>query len=86
MKQKLLQRVFLSAITLLTPILLVLGAVRMMLTPLFIQTEYKLPNFPADKYGFSLEERLYWSEITRVYLIRDVPPDYLSEFYLEEWT
>ncbi len=59
MKHSFLRSVLLSAITLLTPILLVLGAVRMMLTPLFMQTEYKLPNFPADKYGFSLEERRY---------------------------
>jgi integral membrane protein (TIGR01906 family) len=84
MKHNFLQRLLLSVITLLTPILLVLGAVRMMLTPIFMQTEYKLPNFPADKYGFSLEERLYWSDITRAYLIRDVPPDYLSKFHLED--
>ena len=84
MKYNFLQRLLLSVITLLTPILLVLGAVRMMLTPIFMQTEYKLPNFPADKYGFSLEERLYWSDITRAYLIRDVPPDYLSKLHLED--
>ncbi len=84
MKDHFGRRLLLSAITLMTPILLVLGAVRIMLTPIFIQTEYKLPNFPADKYGFSLEERLYWSEISRTYLVSDVPRDYLSGFKLED--
>ena len=84
MKDSFGQRVLLSVLTIIIPILLVLGTVRVMLTPVFIQTEYKLPNFPADKYGFSLEERLYWSEISRTYLVSNVPRDYLSGFKLKD--
>lgn len=84
MNQKFWQRIIMSVLTLITPILLVLGAVRIMLTPLFIQTEYKMPNFPDDSYGFTLDERLTWSEISRAYLVQDLPADYLSQFALED--
>jgi len=84
MKHNYFQPLLLNILTLITPIILVLGAVLIMLTPLFIRTEYKLPNFPADKYGFSIDERLYWAEISRSYLVRDLPDDYLSEFQLED--
>jgi len=86
MKQNYFRPLLLNILTLIIPVLLVLGAVLIMLTPLFIQTEYKLPNFPADKYGFTLDERLYWAEISRSYLVRDLPDDYLSEFQLEDGT
>jgi len=86
MKHNYFQPLLLNILTLITPIILVLGAVLIMLTPLFIRTEYKLPNFPADKYGFSVDERLYWAEISRSYLVRDLPDDYLSEFQLEDGT
>ncbi len=84
MKDPFWKRLLLSVITLITPLILVLGAVRLLLTPIFIQTEYKLPQFPPDRYGFSLEERLYWAEISRVYLVRDVPQKYLNGFQLED--
>ncbi|MEN8174009.1 MAG: TIGR01906 family membrane protein [Chloroflexota bacterium] len=86
MMPKYMQSLLLNMLTLLTPILLVLGAVLMMLTPIFIRTEYNLPNFPADKYGFTMEERLYWAEISRSYLVSDHPEDYLSEFQLDDGT
>jgi integral membrane protein (TIGR01906 family) len=66
-------------VTLLTPVLLVLLAVRIMLTPLFIQVEYHLPGFPEDRYGITIDERLYWADISRVYLISSLEDQFLSE-------
>ena len=51
------------------PVLLVLFSVGILLTPFYIQIEYRLPGFPEDPYGFTKEERLYWANITRKYLI-----------------
>ena len=66
-------------ITLLVPITLVLTSVRVLLSPAFINIEYKLPGFPPDSYGFSHEDRLYWSDIARNYLLNDEDISFLAE-------
>lgn len=60
------------------PVLLVLFSVGILLTPLYIQIEYRLPGFPEDPYGFTREERLYWANITRKYLIDNQGIDSLA--------
>lgn len=66
-------------ITLLVPVTLTLSAVRLMLTPLYIQWEYNLPNFPADRYGFTKQDRLYWGNITRQYLLNSDGISFLAD-------
>jgi integral membrane protein (TIGR01906 family) len=66
-------------ITLLVPITLVLTSVRVLLSPAFINIEYKLPGFPPDPYGFSQEDRLYWSDTARNYLLNDEGISFLAE-------
>ena len=51
-------------ISLLVPLALIVLSVRLIMTPLFLQVEYRAPGFPPDPYGFTLEDRLYWSEIS----------------------
>src|SRR5512139_1351823 len=58
-------------VTLLTPAVLVLTAVRFLMMPAFLTFEYNTPNFPADFYGFTQEDRLYWSNITLEYLLNN---------------
>jgi len=58
--------------------MVVLGMVRLLLTPLFIRVEYRLPGFPPDPYGFSTADRLQWAEICRQYLLNDAPIDFLA--------
>jgi integral membrane protein (TIGR01906 family) len=65
-------------VSLLVPIVLVLTAVRFLLTPVFLQLEYRSPNFPADPYGFSLDERLYWSQIALEYLLNSEDISFLA--------
>lgn len=66
-------------VTILIPVILVLGAVRLLLTPLFVQIEYRLPNFPADRYGFTLEARLHWSRYAVDYLLNGEEIAYLGD-------
>jgi integral membrane protein (TIGR01906 family) len=50
-------------VTILVPFVLIVGGIRLIMTPLFLQIEYRTPNFPTDRYGFTLEDRLYWAQI-----------------------
>lgn len=50
-------------VSLLVPLALVLAGVRLIMTPLFLNLEYRTPGFPADPYGFTLEDRLHWAGV-----------------------
>lgn len=65
------------------PVLVVLG-LRLMLTPLYIQVEYRLPGFPPDPYGFSQSDRLHWAELSRQYLLNDAPIAFLGDLRFED--
>ncbi|HLE14674.1 MAG TPA: TIGR01906 family membrane protein, partial [Anaerolineales bacterium] len=71
-------------VTVLTPVALVLTAVRLLVTPAFVQLEYRTPGFPDDPYGFSREERLYWSDIAREYLLNDAGIEFLGDLRFED--
>ena len=66
-------------VTFLIPVLLVLTSVRLVMTPVFVYLEYHTPNFPADPYGFTRQDRLYWSRIALDYLLNDEEIDYLGD-------
>lgn len=66
-------------VMLLTPIALVLTSVRLLLTPAFLPFEYNMPGFPQDAYGFTKEERLYWSRYALDYLLNDAGIEYLGD-------
>lgn len=73
------QQILSWLLTILVPIILVLTVVRILLTPLFIQVEYRLPYFPEDRFGFNQADRLYWADLSRRYLLNDAGIDYLAE-------
>ena len=52
---------------------------RILLSPLFIQVEYRLPYFPPDKYGFTLDDRLSWADPSRKYIVNREGIEYLAE-------
>jgi integral membrane protein (TIGR01906 family) len=70
--------------TLLVPAVLALTAVRILLTPLFMNLEYRLPYFPDDPYGFTREERLYWSDLSRKYLVNSTGIEFLADLQFED--
>ncbi len=49
------------ALLLSVPVLLTLVNVRLLMTSAFPAIEYSLPGFPADPYGFTQAQRLFWS-------------------------
>ncbi|MBC8099829.1 MAG: DUF1461 domain-containing protein, partial [Armatimonadetes bacterium] len=66
-------------LALLIPVLLVLGSVRLVMTPQFLQLEYQRPGFPEDSYGFTTADRLYYAPFAIAYLLNDAPLAYLGD-------
>lgn len=72
--------------TVLTPFAVLLLAVRVLLTPVFAQIEYRMPGFPEDPFGFTLEDRLTWSKPSISYLTNSAGIDFLEELTFEDGT
>lgn len=66
-------------LTLLIPALLVIGSVRLVMSPLFVQIEYTRPGFPSDPYGFTTEDRLQYGVLGIEYLLNGAGIEYLGE-------
>ncbi len=73
-------------VAILVPVMLILTSVRLLLTPIFVQLEYRTPNFPPDPYGFTQEDRLHWSRIALEYLLNDEGISFLEELKFEDGT
>ena len=71
-------------VTLLVPPFLILLGLRLLLTPAFLEIEYRLPAFPPDSYGFTLDDRLRWSKIALEYLLDDADIDFLADLRLAD--
>ncbi len=80
------RRVLTPGIAILVPFFLLMTAIRLLLTPVFPQIEYRMPGFPADPYGFSLEDRLHWSRISVEYLVNEAGIEYLAEQQFQDGT
>ena len=76
---KTVSRAFSWLITLLTPVALVFLGMRLLLTPVFLKIEYRMPAFPPDSYGFSLQDRLHWSQFALQYLVNAADINYLGD-------
>lgn len=75
-------------VTLIVPIVLALGVVRLgaVFAPPFLQYEYNSPGFPADPYGFTTQDRLKWSMIDLNYLENDQGISFLGDLRFENGT
>lgn len=73
-------------VVILVPVALILTSVRLLLTPAFVNIEYRTPNFPPDSYGFTQADRLYWSVIALDYLLNDQGIDFLGDLRFEDGT
>jgi integral membrane protein (TIGR01906 family) len=83
MNQSSAQKGFSWFVALLVPVALVLGVVRLLLTPAFLRFEYSLPNFPPDTFGFSQQDRLYWAQFAVDYLLNSEDISYLGDLRFE---
>ena len=59
--------------------MLVLTAIRLLMMPAFLSFEYNTPNFPPDSFGFTLEDRLHWSNIALEYLLNNAEIEFLGD-------
>ena len=83
------QRTVLSwLVTILVPLALVVGAVRIVFSPWYLELEYRTPGFPSDPKDFylppelepfSLEDRLRYAGIALHYLLSDEDISFLAE-------
>ena len=70
-------------VVILMPFALIMLGVRLLLTPAYLQLEYRAPGFPPDDYGFTAAERLHWGTFGINYLLNEAPPSYLGELQFE---
>lgn len=71
-------------LALMLPFILLLGAVRLIMTPQFPALEYQRPGFPEDSFGFTTAERKHWSGYAVNYLTNDAEIDYLADLRLPD--
>ena len=62
------------------PVILTLTNVRLLLTPLLPEIEYRLPGFPADPYGFTLENRLRGVKMSIDFLLNSAGIDQAAKW------
>lgn len=71
-------------VSLLVPLALVGTALRILLTPIFFNVEYRMPYFPVDEYGMTQEERLQWAPFAVEYLVNSSDISYLGDLKFED--
>jgi integral membrane protein (TIGR01906 family) len=76
---KILFRILAWFITMLVPLALTFLGLRLLLTHAFLEGEYRMPGFPPDDYGFSLQDRLHWSKISVDYLLNHADISFLGK-------
>ena len=73
------QRILNGLIALIVPFFLLMTAIRIMFTPVYLQVEYRAPGFPADTYGFTLDDRLHYGRVSMEYLLNNSGIEFLAE-------
>ena len=76
---RIFQKVLSWLVAILLPVALTFLGLRLLLTHAFPAIEYRLPGFPADEYGFTLQDRLHWSGVSIDYLLNSADSSYLGD-------
>jgi integral membrane protein (TIGR01906 family) len=71
-------------VTGLAPLAIVMLVVRLMLTPLLLQVEYRMPGFPEDSYGFTQQDRLRWATPSLDYLTNSAGIEFLGNLKFDD--
>ncbi len=66
-------------LVIMVPFVVLMTSVRILLTPLTVDIEYKLPNVPADSYGFTLSERTAFAKLAVGYLTNSRGISFLAD-------
>lgn len=68
----------------LVPLALIGTALRILLTPVYFNVEYRMPYFPVDEYGMTQQERLHWAPFAVKYLVNNSDISYLGDLKFED--
>jgi len=83
---KTLHKILSWLVTLLLPLALTFLGVHLLLTHAFPAIEYRLPGFPVDEYGFTLQDRLHWSQLSIDYLLNNADISFLGDLTFPDGT
>ncbi len=83
---KIVSRILSWLVTILLPVALTFLGLRLLLTRAFPAIEYRLPGFPADGYGFTLQDRLHWSQLSIDYLLNNADIAFLGDLNFPDGT
>ncbi|MGD6978363.1 MULTISPECIES: TIGR01906 family membrane protein [Citricoccus] len=61
------------------PVVVLIAAVRLVASPVFLWIEYHRPGFPDDPYGFTTDDRLTYGSAGMDYLFNAAPERYLGD-------
>jgi integral membrane protein (TIGR01906 family) len=71
-------------IPLLIPLAIIGTALRILLSPIFINIEYRMSYFPIDEYGMTQQDRLHWAPFALEYLVNSADISYLGDLKFED--
>lgn len=74
-----LTRVFQVLVAVFYPIVLLVLAIRLVTTSVFLWVEYHRPGFPSDTFGFTTDDRITYGSYTVDYLLNFAGPRYLGD-------
>ncbi len=74
-----LKRVAYWIIVFTLPVVLLILASRLVMTPTFLTLEYTRAGFPPDRYGFTVQDRLVYGALGLQYLLERRPIRFLAE-------
>ena len=71
-------------VSFLIPLALIGTALRILLTPIYFNIEYRMPYFPVDEYGMTQQDRLKWAPFAVEYLVNSADISYLGDLKFED--
>jgi integral membrane protein (TIGR01906 family) len=74
-----INRVLQVLLSIILPFLILMGSIRLLITPGYARFEYNRVWFPKDPYGMTKAERLHWSKYAITYLTNDEDISYLGD-------
>jgi integral membrane protein (TIGR01906 family) len=66
-------------VTIIVPFLILMTVIRLLFNPMFVDLEYQAPGFPADSYGFTLQDRMQYAHVSIDYLLNSSGISFLAD-------
>ncbi len=70
---------FAIIVAILVPLALLLTSTRLVLSNAFVQLEYRMPGFPPDSYGLTMQERSEYAPLALAFLLNEEDISFLAD-------